>query len=233
MKFPSPLQSATLLKRYKRFLADVELPDGTILTLHCPNTGSMKGCTEPQKTVWYSTSDKPGRRLPHTWECIQLDPHIWVGVNTHRANALVQEAIENGTIQNLQGYTELRREVPYGKENSRIDFLLEIENKPCYVEVKNVTLGEGTQGYFPDAVTTRGQKHLRDLVEQVHQGARAVLCFCVQHTEIQRVSPADHIDETYGRLLREALSQGVEVMAYKAIFSPEEIRLTQEIPVTF
>jgi sugar fermentation stimulation protein A len=232
MQFEQPLQSAILVKRYKRFFADAQLADGSIITLHCPNTGSMQGCNLPEKRVWYSTSSNQNRKLPYTWEIIEVAPQVLVGVNTHRANHLVQEAIEQGVIAQLQGYQALRREVAYGDEKSRIDFLLESADKSCFVEVKNVTLGEANgQGYFPDAVTTRGQKHLRELAQVVQQGARAVLLFCVQHSGIERVAPAAHIDPDYAVALQQAMEQGVEVFAYKAVLSPENISLQQEIPV--
>lgn len=232
MQFEQPLQSAILIKRYKRFFADAQLADGSVITLHCPNTGSMQGCNLPDKRVWYSTSSNQNRKLPYTWEIIEVAPQILVGVNTHRANHLVQEAIEQGVIAQLQGYHELRREVAYGDEKSRIDFLLRSADKSCFVEVKNVTLGEANgQGYFPDAVTTRGQKHLRELAQVVQQGARAVLLFCVQHSGIERVAPAAHIDPDYAVALQQAMAQGVEVFAYKAALSPENISLQQEIPV--
>ncbi len=232
MKFPKTLQSGTLIKRYKRFFADVQLADGTIITLHCPNTGSMQGCHIPGKPVWYSTSDNKKRKLPYTWELIEPEPQQYIGINTHLANALVLEAIEAGVITQLTAYDSIKREVKYGEENSRIDFLLTSGESQCYVEVKNVTLGvAGGQGYFPDAVTTRGQKHLRELMQVCQQGARAVLLFCVQHSGIERVSPADHIDADYGALLRQAIAAGVQVIAYKASLSPKEIFLFEQLNV--
>lgn len=236
MKFVPPLHKAILIKRYKRFLADVTLPDGSIRTLHCPNTGSMLHCALPGSRVWFSDSGNPARKYPCTWELVEVDQRYKVGINTGRANALVKEAITEGVIAQLCGYGNCRSEVAYGSEKSRIDFLL--SDKPaapgvdCYVEVKSVTLGLGQgQGAFPDAVTTRGLKHLRELIEMKALGQRAVLFFCVQHEGIHEVRPADEIDPAYGALLREAQRMGVEVMAYRTDISEQEIRLAAEVPV--
>lgn len=236
MKFTPPLMTATLIKRYKRFLTDVTLPDGSFLTMHCPNTGSMTGCAEPGSRIWYSKSENPKRKYPHTFELIEVAEAAIAGVNTGRANALVREAIENGLVEELQGYQSLKAEVRYGNENSRIDFLLQEHsvrfNELCYVEVKSVTLsvGEGL-GLFPDAVTTRGAKHLRELIQMKADGHRAVLFFCVQHTGIDRVEPADAIDPEYGKTLRLAADAGVEIIAYKAKVSATEIILAEAVPV--
>lgn len=173
MKLPE-LINGTLIKRYKRFMADIQLEDGSIVTAHCPNSGSMLGCNIPGSRVMISRSDNPGRKLAYTWELVQADGH-WVGLNTMLPNRLAEEGILNGTVSELQGYTTLRREVPYGSERSRIDILLEGEQGRCYVEVKNVTLVEDGVALFPDAVTTRGQKHLRELMQMVQQGNRSTL----------------------------------------------------------
>ena len=199
MQFEPPLQQATLRRRYKRFLADIELPDGSVITLHCPNTGSMKNCQQPGSRVWYSTSNNPKRKYPHTWQIVEVDSAWLVGINTGLANTLVREAIESGVVKQLQGYPLLRTEVPYGEQNSRVDIVLE---KPesgatdcCYVEVKNVSLGLANGiGSFPDALTIRGQKHLQELMHMQSQGHRSVLFFCVQHNGIESVTPADDID---------------------------------------
>lgn len=236
MKYPEPLLTGTLIKRYKRFLADVRCEDGKEITIHCPNTGSMKNCAEPGSRVWFSDSHNEKRKYRHTWELVCVgdvgaDEPI-AGINTGLANKLAQEAVENGVIPALSGYTNVRREVKYGDENSRIDLLLESEDRvPCYVEVKNVTLATGGDGSFPDAVTERGRKHLRELISVVEKGERAVLLFCVQHSGIDTVRPADEIDPKYGETLRQAVKAGVEVMAWKAAMSPEEIRLDSELPV--
>lgn len=232
MKFDPVLSSGTLIKRYKRFLADIELPGGEIITIHCPNTGSMKNCNEPGSAVLFSDSGNPKRKYRHTWEAVAVgDGGVhWAGINTGLANKLVQEALQNQVIAELRGYESLRTEVKYGNENSRIDLLLEGPGS-CFVEVKNVTLGEGETGYFPDAVTERGRKHLRELAAMVAQGYRAVLLFCVQHTGVTEVRPADHIDPGYGETLRAVLAQGVEAYAYQAEISAAEIRLVRPLSI--
>ncbi len=229
MKLP-PLIPGKLIKRYKRFLADIELEDGSMVTAHCPNSGSMRGCNRPGSPVMLSRSDNPTRKLAYTWELVQVDGH-WVGLNTMLPNRLVEEAILNGTITELQGYARLRREVAYGSERSRIDLLLDGGLGRCYVEVKNVTLVEDDRALFPDAVTERGQKHLRELQEVVQSGHRGVLLFTVQRGDGRAVAPADAIDPAYGRLLRKAVANGVEALAYRAMVQPEEIRLTERLPV--
>lgn len=239
MNYSNGLKSGFLIKRYKRFLADIELPDGSIVTIHCPNTGSMKNCMIPGGRVWYSTSSNPARKYPNTWEFLETQTGGLIGINTGIANTLVKEAIEQAIIVNLQGYEHLRSEVRYGEKNSRIDLLLERTNdtgicSACYVEVKNVSLCEDAgMGLFPDAVTTRGQKHLEELMAMVRAGHRAVLVFCVQHSEIQQVAPADLIDPEYGRLIRQAVNEGVEVLAYRALMdmSAASVSLNQELPV--
>ncbi|MDD9894961.1 MAG: DNA/RNA nuclease SfsA [Gammaproteobacteria bacterium] len=216
MKLESPLKSGILLQRYKRFLADVKLSSSDVITIHCPNTGSMKNCKEPGSKVWYTTSENKKRKYPHTWQFIEVNENDLVGINTSLSNKLVVEAIQSGIINELQNYQQLKTEVPYGDQNSRIDVLLSDGDEDlCFVEVKNVSLGmEAGLGLFPDAVTTRGQKHLEELMLMKKSGARAVLFFCVQHTGIEQVSPADDIDPAYGSLLREAIDKGVEVIAY-------------------
>lgn len=229
MKLP-PLIPGRLIKRYKRFLADIELADGSLVTAHCPNSGSMLGCNLPGSPVMLSVSPNPNRKLAHTWELVQVDGY-WVGLNTMLPNRLAEEAILDGTIAELQGYPRLRREVPYGSERSRIDILLEGDQGRCFVEVKNVTLVKHGRALFPDAVTERGQKHLRELMEVVRNGERGVILFTVQRGDGVAVAPADAIDPAYGRLLRQAVTQGVEALAYRALVAPHEIRLTQSLPV--
>ncbi|MCL1145622.1 DNA/RNA nuclease SfsA [Shewanella sp. 10N.261.52.F9] len=232
MKFDPSFESGVLIKRYKRFLTDITLPSGEVVTIHCPNTGSMKNCLFEGQKVWFSVSDNPKRKYSRTWELAQSDKGHIIGINTGRANALAEEAINNGIISELQGYSSLRREVKYGSENSRIDILLQDEKKPnCYIEVKSCTLLENGHGYFPDAVTTRGQKHLRELMEMVEQGQRAVLLFVVQHSGINSVQAAAHIDPDYALLLTEAHSKGVEIIAYSANSSPIETHLVKSCPV--
>lgn len=207
-----------LVRRYKRFLADVVLADGTEVTAHCPNTGSMLGCQPADARVWLSASDDPKRKLRYTWELVETAPGILACVNTGRPNRQARVAVEEGVIPALAGYSEIRAEKRYGQENSRIDLHLSGHGtRPdAWVEVKNVTLCQQGVGYFPDAVSLRGQKHLRELAAQVAAGDRGVLLFCVNHTGITEVRPADHIDPVYGQMLREVAAAGVEVLAWQA-----------------
>jgi sugar fermentation stimulation protein A len=233
MRIAENLYPAVLVKRYKRFLADVVSANGDSITLHCPNTGSMKNCQESGSKVWYSLSDNAKRKYPGTWQLIEVNAEHLVGINTALANKLVKEAIEKGVIAQLQGYAAIKTEVPYGEQNSRIDLLLENPGH-CWIEVKNVSLGLGNGvAEFPDAVTRRGQKHLQELIQVAANGDRAVLLFCVQHSGIDRVRPADTIDPEYGRLLRQAAAQGVEILAYAASFdlANASIALAREVIV--
>jgi sugar fermentation stimulation protein A len=230
MQFFSPLIQGTLIKRYKRFLADVRLADGSIVIAHCPNTGAMTGCAEPGWKVWLSPSNNPKRKLLYTWEVVLTDRFHWIGINTHKANVLVKEAIEEGRIDELLGYKTLQSEVRFGQENSRIDFLLTDRDKAdCYVEVKSVTLLVDNAGYFPDSKTLRGQKHLRELSVMVNQGKRAVLFFCVQHSGIQSVQVAKHIDPDYANELKQAMLNGVEILCYGCRVSSEKIDINQSL----
>jgi len=229
MKLPQPLYKATLINRYKRFLADVRLPDGETITVHCPNSGSMKGCAEPGSPVLLSRSTNQKRKLPFTLEMIRING-TWVGINTMRPNHLVREAISLGTLPELSGYHDIRSEVPYGT-NSRIDLLLSGPIGTCYVEVKNVTLLCGESALFPDAVTTRGQKHLRELMEVVQTGDRGVIFFVVQREDARIFGPADFIDPIYGKLLRQAVQNGVEALAYQAHVGPEEIIFSRRLQI--
>ncbi|GLQ71612.1 sugar fermentation stimulation protein [Vibrio penaeicida] len=191
----------------------------------------MTGCADPGNTIWYSVSDNPKRKYPYSWELSQNAQGDMICINTAKPNALVVEAIKQGRIPELIGYDSLRTEVKYGSENSRIDVLLESEDRPkCYIEVKSVTLlEENGQGYFPDAVTTRGQKHLRELMEVSKNGSRAVLFFTVLHTGIEKVSSAHHIDAKYSQLLNQAKESGVEILCYKAKLSEREMQLIQNV----
>jgi|TARA_B110000967_G_C18825585_1_gene531186 sugar fermentation stimulation protein A len=238
MQLQKKLQEGVLLKRYKRFLADITTQAGESITIHCPNTGSMKNCQEPGSRIWYSDSENPNRKYACTWELVEVDNKHIVGINTGLANKLVHEAITSNRIIELTTYESIRTEVAYGEQKSRIDLLLEGTAKDpdalCYVEVKNVSLGLGDGlGSFPDAVTTRGQKHLQELLHMHSLGHRAVLLFCVQHSGIRRIIPADNIDPDYGRLLREVASKGVEVIAYRADFDVQNSRvmLREKVPV--
>ncbi|NWO08015.1 MAG: DNA/RNA nuclease SfsA [Alteromonadaceae bacterium] len=241
MNFPEALVQGRLIRRYKRFLADVRLADGSEVTAHCPNTGSMLGCQPDNARVWLTPSNNPKRKLKYTWELVEAAPGQLACVNTARPNGQAREAIEAGRVPELAGYRECRSEVRYGEEKSRIDLLLSghPDSPDAWVEVKNVTLAEGHEGFFPDAVTTRGQKHLRELKAQVANGDRAVLFFVVNHTAIEEVRPADHIDARYGVLLREAVEAGVEVLAYRAGLADEDgeptgsLALAEPVPVNF
>jgi len=236
MRFPTPLTRGRLIKRYKRFLADVALDTGETITATCPNTGSMLGLTAPGSIVWLSRSDSPTRKYPHTWEMIEADlgdgPAL-VGINTNHPNRLVAEAIEARRIKTLAGYQSLRREVKYG-EASRIDILLEDPGKGlCYVEIKNVHLmRKPGLAEFPDSVTARGAKHLRELSGMVAQGHRAVMLYLVQRTDAKRFSLAHDLDPAYAAAFAEAADAGVEAMAYACRLSPDEIALDKAIRIT-
>ena len=233
MIFEPPFIQATFLKRYKRFLADVLLDNGEIITVHCPNTGSMKCCQVEESPCWISLANKSGRKLPGTLEIVTTANGDLAGVNTSRPNHLVREAIENGTVCELAGFDSIRNEVKYGAEGSRIDLLLTCGDRHCYVEVKNVTLEAGNGLIvFPDAVTARGTKHLRELMAMVAEGHRALLFFCVQHSGARHVSPAAEIDPVYTSTLKEAIAAGVEVLAYGCRVTAEEIAIDHKIDFT-
>lgn len=229
MKLPQPLIAGSLIRRYQRFLADIALSTGEVVTAHCPNSGSMKGCAIPGAPVLLSRSMNPKRKLPYTWELVNIAGN-WVGINTAHPNALVHEAIATNVISELGDYDTIRPEVRYGT-NSRIDLLLSGAKGRCYVEVKNVTLAENGRAYFPDSVTTRGQKHLQELMDVVQAGDRGVILFVVQRMDTKSVSPADWIDPVYGSLLRRAVNAGVEALAYQAAIGSEEIVISHRLPV--
>lgn len=213
-----------MLRRYNRFLADAITPDGSVITLHCANTGAMTGCATPGDIIWYSRSDNQKRKYPYSWQLTQTQHNDMICVNTHMANHLAKEAIEKGYIKELTGYQQIQSEVRYGQENSKIDLLLTGNNRPnCFVEIKSVTLLENGKGYFPDTVTERGHKHLRELQYIKQQGYRAVLFFVVLHSGINCVSAARHIDKIYALLLNKALETGLEVICYKATISTSNI----------
>ena len=225
------LYPATFIKRYKRFFADVLDQQGRTITLHCANTGSMKNCQVEGSACWYSLSDNPKRKLPGTLEIVTTSHGNLAGVNTAKPNHLVREAIETDLVPELSGYQRIRTEVRYGAENSRIDLLLEDDDMgQCYVEVKNVTLdmGDGL-AMFPDAVTSRGAKHLRELMAMVAAGHRAVLFFCVQLTGIKRMEIATDIDPAYAAVMAQAVAAGVEVIAWRADLNANEIKLQEPI----
>lgn len=231
MLWKKPLVEGRLIRRYKRFLADIQLPGG-VITAACPNTGSLMGCCEAGSRVWLSESDNPSRKYRHTWELVEVG-EVMVGINTGLPNALVAEAIAAGTVAELAGYSSMRREVAFGEERSRVDLLLEGEGRaPCYIEVKNVTAAAHKGiALFPDCVSERASKHLRELMRLARAGLRPVQVYCVQRGDVGEVRPADGIDPVYGRTLREAIAAGVEVMAYRARVDATEIRLMERIPV--
>ncbi len=218
-----------LVKRYKRFLADVQLANGEIVTAHCPNSGSMKACSEPGQPVYISFHDNPKRKLKYTWELIQM-PTSLVGVNTQVPNRLVYHSILKEMVSELTGYDTVKREVKAGK-HSRLDLMLSGEGRRlCYVEVKNCTLVDDGVALFPDAVTTRGRKHLVELQSLVDQGCRCGMFYLIQRTDAQVFKPADHIDPAYGQALRQAVQKGVEVMAYDVYIDQEQIVLNNKVP---
>ena len=230
MRFPNPLVKGTLIKRYKRFLTDVELESGDVVTAHCANPGSMLGLTEPGLEVWLSPAANPERKLRYTWEMVH-DGRALVGINTAHPNGLVAEAIEAGTITELQGYGSQRREVKYGR-NSRIDILLEGDGPACYVEVKNVHLSRvpGT-AEFPDSVTARGAKHLVEMTDMVAQGHRAIMVYLIQRDDGDHLSIAADIDPNYDEGLTLALESGVEAVAYSCKLTPEAITVENAVPL--
>ncbi|WP_201194825.1 DNA/RNA nuclease SfsA [Pseudomonas fluorescens] len=233
MQFDPPLEEGRLIRRYKRFLADIETVDGEFLTLHCPNTGSMLNCQVEGGQVWFSRSNDPKRKLPGTWEIGETPQGRLFCVNTGRANGLIEEALRNGVIAELNGFTGLKREVAYGQESSRIDFRLDYPDGPAYVEVKSVTLGfDGSAvAAFPDAVTQRGAKHLRELAHLARDGIRAVQLYCVCLSGIEAVRPAHEIDAAYASALRDAVACGVEVLAYGVALSHEGMRVERRLDV--
>lgn len=228
MQFKTPLIPGKLIKRYKRFLADIELESGEIITAHCPNSGSMKTCQTPGWKVLLSYHNIPTRKYKHTWEMVH-NGNCWIGINTGIPNQIVEEAINNKAIESLRGYSEIKREVKYGK-NSRIDILLKKDDEQCFIEVKNVTLVEEDGCYyFPDSVTERGRKHLSELIDMVQQGHRSVMLYVIQRSDGSLFKTASHIDPAYAKSLREAHQKGVEILVYQANVNPESIILKKEI----
>lgn len=234
MQFETPLIPARLVRRYKRFLADMLLDDGTSLTCHCPNTGAMLGCVTPGAQVWLSRSDNPRRKYAHTWELVEADNGSLTGIHTGRANALVAEAMGNGVLAGMSGLQRIQREVRQPGGHSRIDFRLRFADgrADCFLEVKNVTAAV-TDGValFPDAVSERGTRHLRALMQLRAEGHGAMLVFCAQRGDVREVRPADTIDPAYGEALRQAIAAGVTVAALGARVSEQEILLCRPLPV--
>ena len=230
LTFSSPLIEGKLIKRYKRFFADVELANGEVVTAHCPNTGSMKSCGEPGDTVFVLHAPSPTRKLAYTWELTKT-PKGFVGVNTARPNHIVANAIENGKVAELSAYRDIKQEVKYGV-NSRIDILLSCPDKgQCYVEVKNTTLLDGDLVLFPDSVSARGLKHLVELSQMVKDGHRAVMFYLVNRAEGSHFTPASQIDPAYSKGLSEALKVGVEILAYRANHTLTGISIGEALPL--
>ena len=227
LKWPGLLQGI-LLRRYQRFKADVKLRNGHMVTALCPNTGSMQGCSEPGRTVYLSRQNRPGRKLKYTWEMIEM-PTSLVGINTGIPNELVKASILGETIREISGFKHVRSEVRYGL-NSRIDLLLEGGGQRCFVEIKNCTLVEDGIAYFPDAVTTRGLKHLVELERQVRMGDRAMMFYLVQRMDAKLFRPADHIDPAYGKEVRKAYRNGVEILVYDVKLDSRGIQLHHALP---
>ncbi len=229
MRFESTLIRGILIQRYKRFLADIRLADGEIVTVHCTNTGSMLGCKAPGSDVLVSRAANLNRKLAYTWEMIRVDRN-WVGINTMHPNRLVAEAIEAGKIAELRGYDVVRREVKVSA-HSRLDLCLEGHTGICYVEVKNVTVSFDGAAAFPDAVSERATRHLKELIRLKRAGHRAVVFFVVQRGDCSYFRPADEVDPEYGRWLRRAVNAGVEALPYVAKVTPREISLTVPLQI--
>jgi len=228
MKFQAPLLEGILVERYKRFLADIRLSSGEMVTAHCPNSGSMMGLKDTGNSVRLSVSTNPKRKLKYTWEMVKSDG-VWVGINTNYPTRLVAESFQLGQIPEFVPYQSLRREVTSG--NSRLDLYFTGAHRALWVELKNVTLVSRGIAQFPDAATTRGQKHVRELTELCRRGERAAILFVIQREDVECFTPADAIDPEFGRLLRKAAQQGVSILAYSWKVTPEAIRLLRKVPV--
>ena len=227
MHFQEKLVHGTLIKRYKRFLCDIRLDDGNVVVAHCTNSGSMKSCIETGAEVYLTPVNDPKRKTKFTWEMIKINGD-WVGINTGNPNKLAFDAISQNKIPGLQECTTVKREVKFG--DSRFDVFAENETEKCFVEVKNVTMKEGKYALFPDAVTTRGQKHLKTLMDVKSEGMRAVMLYIVQRSDVKLFAPAIQIDPEYAKTLNTAVINGVEVIVMQAKVSPEKIELVQQIP---
>jgi sugar fermentation stimulation protein A len=232
MQIDKPTLEGRLLRRYKRFLADIEIPgEDEPIVAHCPNTGSLLGCVPAGAPCVLRDSQDPKRKLRYTLQTVEVDG-TWVNVDTGLPNKLVPEAVAAGLVPTLRGYDRIRTEVKYGK-NSRIDVLLEKEDGArCYVEVKNTTLARGKRALFPDAVTERGRKHLVELMEMVAEGHRSVMFFCVSRSDVTSFAPADDIDPAYGETLREAVAAGVELEAWSTVVGPTSFELGKRLRVS-
>lgn len=230
LRYPPPMLAGKLLRRYKRFLVDVELASGKIVTAHCPNSGSMLGCSTPGAEVFLSQATNPRRKLKYTWELVRVGP-TWVGVNTMRTNRIVAEALQAKQVPDLAGFTEISSEVPFGRR-SRVDFLLRGAEQDLYLEVKSVTLAADGVACFPDAVTERGRRHLEELMEMCAAGHRAAMLFLIQREDANLFRPAEHIDPNYAEKLRAAHAAGVKILVYDTMITPEDIRLRRKVQWT-
>ena len=229
MRIPEPHQTGILVKRYKRFLADIRLEDNSILTVHCPNTGSMKGCSSPGSPVVISHSDNPKRKYAWTLEMVE-ENGIWVGVNTSLTNKLVQEGLENQTIDDFGRIDSITREIRVS-DNSRLDFLLQTDGGKVFIEVKNCSLVEDGVALFPDAVTARGTRPLLELDRLRKEGHKTALIFCVQRNDAYRFLPAQAIDPVYAETLYRTYKDGLTVLAYQADVQPDQVKIIKKIPV--
>lgn len=229
MQIELPTIEGRLIKRYKRFLADIELPSGEVVTAHCPNTGSLLGCVPDGARAILRDSQNPARKLRWTFQTVEVDG-TWVNVDTGLPNGLVAEAIAAGKVPELTSYPELRREVKYGT-GSRIDILLQREDERCYVEVKTTTLAADGHARFPDAKTERGRKHLEELARVVEAGDRGVIFFCVSRADVTSFAPADEIDPVYGETLRRVVAAGVEPLAYATQVTPDRFELGERLEI--
>ncbi|QIA08289.1 DNA/RNA nuclease SfsA [Draconibacterium halophilum] len=228
MIFEKELVHGKLIKRYKRFLADIELDTGEVVITHCTNSGSMKSCLENGAEVFLTPVDDPKRKTKFTWEMIKINGD-WVGINTGNPNKLAYEAISSGELPEFNGYTNVKREVKFG--DSRFDVYAENENEKCFIEVKNVSMKEGEYALFPDAVTTRGQKHLKTLMDVKKRGMRAVMLYIIQRSDVSVFAPAKAIDPDYAALLKQASEAGVEIIPMQAKVTPTGIVLSRKLPV--
>lgn len=223
------LIKGALIKRYKRFLADVRLDNGDVVTAHCPNSGSMKSCCEPGRPVYVSHQDSPKRKLKYTWEIIDMGSSL-VGVNTNIPNRLVKSSVEAGAVPELAGYQTVLSEVKVS-DHSRLDLMLDDPDRGrCYIEIKNCSLVAQGHAQFPDAVTERGLKHIHELESLLQQGNRCVMFYLIQRMDADRFSPADHIDPAYGKGLRHGVEQGVEVLVYDTVITPRSITIGNKVP---
>jgi len=227
MNFKKPLIHGFLIKRYMRFLTDVKLDSGEIITAHCTNSGSMKSCLENGAEVYLSPVDDPNRKTKFTWEMIKINDD-WVGINTSNPNLLAFESVRDGKIEKLKGYTKVQREITF--DDSRFDLMAKNETDTCFIEVKNVTYKNGIYALFPDAVTSRGKKHLETLVKVKEQSMRAVMLYIIQRTDVDIFAPAIEIDPEYAKALKIAYERGVEIIPLQVKVTPEKIEIYKELP---